>query len=80
MRAPLSCSVRVNFCGCLTEFLGSGRIDALYPYCVEAGGATHLDALMVMMMMTMMMMTMLMMIFKHDVLCDGYDAHFLSGC
>jgi hypothetical protein len=30
-----------------TVFLCSGRIDALYPYSVEAGGATHLDALMV---------------------------------
>ncbi len=32
---------------CLILFTCSGRIDALYPYCVEAGGATHLDALMV---------------------------------
>jgi hypothetical protein len=31
--------------------LDSGRLDALYPYCVEAGGATHLDALMVMLML-----------------------------
>lgn len=30
-----------------TVFLCSGRVDALYPYSVEAGGATHLDALMV---------------------------------
>jgi hypothetical protein len=67
MRAPLSCSVRVNF-GRLTQFLGSGRLDALYPYCVEAGGATHLDALMVMSTTTTMMM---MMFYKHDVLCDG---------
>ena len=31
--------------------LDSGRLDALYPYCVEAGGATHLDALMVMLVL-----------------------------
>jgi len=30
-----------------TVLLCSGRLDALYPYAVEAGGATHLDALMV---------------------------------
>jgi hypothetical protein len=30
-----------------TVFLCSGRMDAVYPYSVEAGGATHLDALMV---------------------------------
>jgi hypothetical protein len=40
-----------SFSARLIVSLDSGRLDALYPYCVEAGGATHLDALMVMLVL-----------------------------
>jgi hypothetical protein len=58
-RRPCSCAglTRARFSRQLRSpvrlivWLDSGRLDALYPYCVEAGGATHLDALMVMLVL-----------------------------